>query len=154
MTICTWGKLSIFGHVEDGQMILSEFGQVIQEEWSRTSVIRQEIKLDVFQIMPNHFHGMLAINRDPEQPLGAHRRAPLRRAPKSLGALVAGFKSAATKSINQLRGAPGAPVWQRNYYEHVIRSETALNRIRQYILGNAAKWDKDPENPNVVMRQT
>ncbi len=77
MTICTWGKWSIFGHVEDGQMILSEFGQVIQEEWSRTSVIRQEIKLDVFQIMPNHFHGMLAINRDPEQPLETRTETPI-----------------------------------------------------------------------------
>ena len=150
VTICTWGKLCVLGQVGDGVMRLNEIGGVVQEEWLRTAAIRQEVELDVFQIMPNHIHGIVAITRSADQPVGAHGRAPLRRAPKSLGALVAGFKSAATKTINQLRATPGNPVWQRNYYEHVIRNEKALNRIRQYILDNPAKWDEDPENPDVL----
>ncbi|MCE2438139.1 MAG: hypothetical protein J4F39_01795 [Candidatus Latescibacteria bacterium] len=63
--------------------------------------------------------------------------------------MMFGFKSAATKRINALRGTPGAQVWQRNYYEHVIRSESALDRIRRYIANNPAGWSVDPENPAV-----
>ena len=65
----------------------------------------------------------------------------------SLGAIVGSFKSATAKRINNLRETPGAPVWQRNYYEHVIRDEDDLNRIRQHIRDNPAKWADDPDNP-------
>jgi hypothetical protein len=66
--------------------------------------------------------------------------------------LIAGFKSAVTKRINQTHGVPGADVWQRNYYEHIIRNETALNRIRQYIADNPARWAQDIDNPrNIAM---
>jgi REP element-mobilizing transposase RayT len=71
----------------------------------------------------------------------------LYRPPKSLGALVAGFKSAVTTRINTLRDTPGVPVWQRNYYDHVIRNQQAYDRIRQYILSNPALWASDSENP-------
>ena len=80
-------------------------------------------------------------------PVGAHGRAPLRRAPQSLGAFVAGFKSAATRRINARRGTPGTVVWQRNYYEHIIRDERSLDRIREYIAANPLQWDLDRENP-------
>jgi REP element-mobilizing transposase RayT len=61
--------------------------------------------------------------------------------------IVGQFKSVATKSINALRDTPGASVWQRNYYEHVIRNEDDLNQIRQCILDNPVQWDVDEENP-------
>jgi REP element-mobilizing transposase RayT len=67
--------------------------------------------------------------------------------PKSIGSLIAGFKSACTKRINDMRNARGTPVWQRNYYEHVIRDEDDLNRIRQYIHDNPARWVEDENNP-------
>jgi REP element-mobilizing transposase RayT len=67
-----------------------------------------------------------------------------------LGSFVAGFKSAATKRINQIRGTLGVPVWQRNYYERVIRNDEELNRIRQYIVDNPTHWEEDSENPNNV----
>ncbi len=89
--------------------------------------------------------------------VGAHGRAPLQRPslyrpPKSLGALIAGFKSAVTKRINESRETPGAPVWQRNYHEHVIRNESSLNDIRLYIQTNPACWAEDNENPANVKR--
>ncbi|GBD05453.1 hypothetical protein HRbin20_01036 [bacterium HR20] len=80
--------------------------------------------------------------------VGAHSRAPLHRAPRSLGSFVAGFKSATTRQINEIRQTPRAPVWQRNYYEHIIRSDDALHRIREYIVTNPMRWHLDRENPD------
>ncbi|MGQ9490353.1 MAG: transposase, partial [Anaerolineae bacterium] len=80
-------------------------------------------------------------------PSGRTPSAPtVQRSPKSLGALMAGYKSAVTRQINILRNTPGLPVWQRNYYEHIIRTERALNAIRQYILDNPARWHLDKYN--------
>lgn len=77
-------------------------------------------------------------------------RSPLRSGPSphSLGAFVAGFKAAATKRINEIRHSLGAPVWQRNYYEHIIRGDGELLRVREYILNNPAAWKYDRENPS------
>jgi hypothetical protein len=72
------------------------------------------------------------------------------RSPRSLGSFIAGFKASATKCINAARGTPGALVWQRNYHEHTIRNEDSLNRIRQYILDNPARWSMDRENPTSI----
>jgi len=79
----------------------------------------------------------------------AHGRVPL-RTPKSLGAFIAGFKSAATKRINALRHTPSRPVWQRNYYEHVIRNDADLAAIRDYIAGNPAWWADDENHSECV----
>ena len=138
-------------------MKLNELGEIVQEEWEKTPSIRAEIKADEFVVMPNHFHAIVVIADGIKSTdganVGAHGRAPLQkpgalyRPPKSLGARVAGFKSAATKRINEHRDTPGAPVWQRNYYEHVIRNESKLNDIRSYIQTNPAKWAEDQENP-------
>jgi REP-associated tyrosine transposase len=86
----------------------------------------------------------------------AHGHAPLRNAPpqrrpRSLGTFVSGFKSAVKIRVNQMRGAPGAPVWQHNYYEHVVRNEDELNQIREYILNNPLRWALDRENPGRVV---
>jgi REP element-mobilizing transposase RayT len=77
----------------------------------------------------------------------AHVGAPLRRQSGSIGSIVAGFKSATTKRINQFRTNPGCPVWQRNYYERVIRNESELSLARDYVVTNPLKWDLDRENP-------
>lgn len=131
-----------------------------------------------FVVMPNHVHGVIWVTNVGAQRLGIqptflHERplavdtssvlggaAPLQRLatlnnvlPGSLGAIVRTFKSLSTKRINGIRAAPGQPVWQRNYYERVIRDDDELQRIRQYILDNPAKWETDPNNP-AVMRTT
>jgi len=84
--------------------------------------------------------------------VGAHGRAPLpgQRLPRSLSSFIAGFKSAVTKRINEYRGTPGVPVWQRNYFEHIIRDDGELERIRQYIMNNPALWKEDRENLDVI----
>jgi putative transposase len=73
--------------------------------------------------------------------------APTSPAKRSLPSFISGFKSAVTKRINELRQMPGIPVWQRSYYEHIIRDDVSLNRIREYIINNPLQWDLDPENP-------
>ncbi len=158
VTICAWNRECLFGDVVDGEMRLNDFGLIVYEEWFHSSEMRQEIALfpDEFIIMPNHIHGIIWIVETDADHVGAPGRAPLpspsrapfHRPPRSLGSFVAGFKSITTKRINALRGTPGAPVWQRNYYEHIIRDEKSLNRIRQYIAANPLRWHLDRENPH------
>ena len=149
VTVVTHQRECLFGGIADGEMRIDRYGEVVRDEWLRSVQIRREIDLDVFVVMPNHLHGIVVI-RD----VGAHGRAPLplapHRPPRSLGSFVAGFKSAVTKRINEIRDAPGVPVWQRNYYEHVIRDEDDLYRVRRYIAENPLRWDEDPENPNAA----
>jgi hypothetical protein len=97
--------------------------------------------------MPNHLHGIIVINGR-----GTARRAPTgerfgKPTVGSIPTIMRAFKSACTKRINDMRDARGTPVWQRNYYEHVIRDEDDLSRIRQYILDNPARWAEDENNP-------
>ena len=83
--------------------------------------------------------------------VSGHAPLPVRirqRPARSLGSFVAGYKAAATRRINVIRGTPGHPVWQRNYYERVIRGDAELNRIRQYIADNPTSWEEDVENPD------
>jgi len=83
-----------------------------------------------FTVMPNHVYAIVIIMESENSlVVGAHGRAPLRRSPRSLASLIAGHKSIVTKQINQIRNTPGAPVWQRNYWERIIRNDGELSRI-------------------------
>ena len=156
ITICTYNRECLLGDVVNSDVLHSVVGQVAVAEWVRSAQIRREIVLDEFIVMPNHIHGVVmlsppdagATNPVPSA-VGATGRSPLPKgpSPKSIGAFVAGYKSSVTKRINEIRNTPGAPVWQRNYYEHVIRNEDELNRKREYIRNNPSKWESDSENP-------
>lgn len=153
VTICTHEKQCIFGQVVDGAMVLNEWGRIVTDEWEQTAIIRTNIELDAFVVMPNHVHGIIVITESigaqcivplPNAPLPPKRGAtPHNVAPNSLGAIVRGFKSAVTRRINCLPDAPDHAIWQRNYYEHIIRNEESFNHIRAYITTNAAKWAED-----------
>jgi len=159
VTVCTHHRQCLFGDIVNGTMQANTLGQVVQEEWSRSVEIRREVRLDAFVVMPNHIHGIVVIRNDiHDHEVGAHGRAPLLqsggspptsrdRPARSLGSCIAGFKAVVTKRINEIRGTPGAPVWQRNYYEHVIRSDDEMTSAIQYITDNPARWAKDAENP-------
>ena len=176
VTLCTHQREYLFGEVIDGVMVLNEFGRIAEEEWLKTGALRPYVELDAYVVMPNHFHGILYIIRDdtPTQKsvasgddvgngdVGAQPAAPLQipivksEIPQvvagSLGAIVRSFKSAGTKRINEQRETPNAPVWQRNYYEQVIRHEPMLNEIREYIVFNPGRWAEDRENLANVSR--
>ncbi len=152
VTACTEGRECLFGKVVQGKMIVNQIGQIVEGEWLRTPDIRPFVVLDEFIVMPNHLHGIIVFTDPGARPARAHSCAPLqhgrlRRQPRSLGSFVAGFKSATTTRINDLHGTPSVPLWQRGYYEHVIRDEDELQHIREYILTNPLRWELDRENP-------
>ena len=79
--------------------------------------------------------------------MSSHTSGGLRSPSQTVGAIVRGFKGAVTKRVNQLCGAPGSPVWQRNFYERIIRNQDEFDRIRRYIINNPTNWNKDIEHP-------
>jgi len=150
ITICTQDRACLFGEVADGEMRLNEMGQVVCECWSAIPEHFSNGVLDAFVVMPNHVHGIVVI----VDGRGTACRAPTEQFGRpitgSVPTIIRSFKSAVTRRINALRGTPGAPVWQRNYFEHIIRNDESLNRIRQYITDNAARWAFDRENPTAI----
>ena len=155
VTVVAQNRDCLFGEIADGEMLLNEIGIIVRDEWIKTAEIRPEIRLDEYIIMPNHIHGIIIIvddNRRHATGRGDPRGTPTRPVaptikpgpkPKSIGSIMAGFKSAVTKRVNAYRGAPGQKLWQRNYWEHIIRNEIELNRIRNYIINNPKNWDED-----------
>ncbi len=161
VTICAQNRRCIFGDILNGEIRLNDTGKIVAGEWVKSAKIRDEIELDEWVVMPNHLHGIVWIRNGDIDPMYDYRRgdrrcegdrpvAPTGPRPRSLGALIAGFKSAVTKQINQIRQTPGGGLWQRNYWEHIIRNEDEFNRIREYIVNNPAQWDLDQENPHAT----
>jgi len=153
VTVSTWNREFLFGDIVNGIMKVNEYGEIVQDEWVRTEDVRPNITLDEFVIMPNHFHGILVINDEGR----CSCRGTLQRAPtverfgkpvsNSIPTIVRLFKSTTTKQINLIRNHSGMPLWQRNYYEHVMRNEKELFKIRKYIKDNPLQWELDVENP-------
>lgn len=153
VTLVTRDRAELFGRIADDVMHFSSIGEIVREEWLRSSDIREELELTEFVVMPNHLHGVVIIEKEmltcevsAPSPAGAHSRAPLRRAPRSLGSFISGFKATTTRLAKQSGMVPDAPIWQRNYFDRVIRNEYEADRIRQYIIDNPSRWSEDPEN--------
>jgi putative transposase len=174
VTICTHKRECSLSVVTDGSIILSLYGQIVEECWQKLPRDFEFIDLDEFVVMPNHFHGIVVIRdianltgrgeafvgEDKGLSLAASGSGmsgalptnasplppgdpPRGTKPRSLAAIVQNFKSITTRRINTLRRASGAPFWQRNYYEHVVRGDADLNALRLYIAENAMKWELD-----------
>jgi putative transposase len=142
VTICTDRRVALFGEILDRKMILNEFGRIIDEIWRSMFPFVDDSDSSI--VMPNHLHGIIAIT---DIAAGGSRTAPTR---KSLGRLVGAFKTVSTKRINEIRGTLGAVIWQRNFYEHIVRNEKSLERIIAYIQDNPSQWESDPENPSAL----
>lgn len=156
ITICTHERRNLFGKINNGKMILNKFGNVVEEEWMQTKEIRKNVDLDYYVIMPNHLHGIIIIEQSidvgatwrvaPKEEDGAIQRiAPTKQTliPNSLGSIIGQFKSSVTKRLREISGNSDLKIWQRNYYEHIIRNEIDLQNIRKYITLNPLKWEID-----------
>ncbi len=147
VTVCTHERACLFGHVVNGEMHLNEAGEIALRCWEEIPDHFPSVELDASIVMPNHVHGIIIV---PGR--GTACRAPTteqfgKPAVGSIPTIVRSYKSSATRHINLVRMTPGIPVWQRGYYEHIVRREPELMAIREYIQGNPAHWDDDENNP-------
>jgi len=160
VTICVQKWQCIFGGIVDNEMILNKYGQIAHDEWTKTPEIRSNVQLDVFVVMPNHIHGIIIINENIRDTCENTRRGvshtpannggvcntpisnkgvcntPLRSPSNTIGAIIRGYKSAVSKQL-------GRSIWQRNYWEHIIRSQQSHQIITDYIINNPSKWEND-----------
>ena len=174
VTICTYDRLCLLGEILGCEMALTRAGQVVLECWNDLANHYSHVETDEFIVMPNHVHGIIVLtdqqrknpipdnvgagfNPDnvragfnPDNVGAGLKPAPTRRHP--LSEIVRAFKTSSSRRINEHRGSPGVPVWQRNYYERVIRNEQELDSVRQYIVDNPAEWAEDAENPRNIRR--
>ena len=164
ISVVAQGRLCLFGSVVDGELRLNEAGKMVRRVWDGMPDRFPLINMDEFVVMPNHVHGVIFI-RQPAPTTGATSRAPAGgraptrggRAPTrgapTLGEVVGAFKSVTT--VEYVRGVRGLGwqgfdkrLWQRNYFERVVRNESELGRTREYIANNIMNWESDRENPS------
>lgn len=141
ITICVKNRKCIFGNIINGEMILNDYGKIIEETWLDLPNHNPHIIPNTFCIMPNHIHAIIEITVH----VGAGSK-PAQNAPfpnHGLSEIIRQFKTFSSRRINQLSGKQGHPVWQRNYYEHIIRNEISYNNIYRYIMNNPQKWEDD-----------
>ena len=165
VTIVTQFRESFFGKICGGEMIFNDAGRMVNIEWGSLQERFPNIETDVFQVMPNHLHGIIIIH-NPE-PVGAglvpahatkattaHATKATTRVAPTIGEIVGAFKSITTHKYIQGVDEFAWPVfykklWQRNYFEHVLRDLADYERIAGYILDNPLNWDQDEENPHL-----
>ena len=150
------GRECLFGKIVDGKVILSDLGRIVEVCWHAIPAHFPNTGLGTFIVMPNHVHGIIILNGDTKQDsgVGATQASPLRasylqRPPRgpsrgSVGAIIGSFKSAVSRRTRQEHNITN--VWQRNYYEHIIRDDVEHKRIHRYIEANPASWISDDEN--------
>ena len=163
ITFKTADRERILGRIENEKMVLSEAGEIVKQEWEKSFEIRKELFCDVYQIMPDHVHAIVRITETIDSAVDSisavdsdGRPNPLLknnfevkkygvayRPPKSVSSFIAGFKSSATKRINEYRQTPRKPVWQSKFHDRIIRNALEYIRISKYIANNPAKWEKD-----------
>jgi len=166
VTICTQNRECLFGDIVNNKIILNQNGLLINENWKQL-INKFSIELDEFVIMPNHVHGIIVIKQNivgvsfmkPDQlksemifnigksnhhmDLLNDKKGLINQTP-TLGLIIRYFKSKCTYELHKIGFTNN--LWQRNYYEHVIRTEYDLNKIHQYIKDNPINWDEDRNN--------
>ncbi len=158
ITICTKNRENLLGSIKEGQMIKNDIGLAIQTAWEDLPKRFPETALDAFMVMPNHIHGIIIVGAQFIAPdlMSSHFSQPMTNATPTitkgvinhaptLGKIIRTFKAVSSYLIRQ-KHYPGFG-WQRNYYEHVIRDDKSLNRVREYIVANPLRWELDRENP-------
>ena len=157
ITIVTHQRDCLFGKIENEKMILSDLGKIADECWRAIPDHFPLVELGAYVVMPNHVHGIIVITDNgrgaallrpytgPDENQNSHK---INVKPGSLGAIVRSYKSAVSYRIHKEHNATG--IWQRNYYEHIIRDEKDLQNKTDYIDANPMLWDEDENNPQYV----
>jgi putative transposase len=138
ITVCTQNRECLFGDIVDDEMQFNNAGRIIQTIWNEIPMHCRQVELDEFVIMPNHFHGIFFIC--PSE-LGAASSAP------TLGQIMRRFKSTSAIAVNKSLGRSSQPLWQRNYWERVVRDEKELHGMQEYIVNNPRQWILDKLHP-------
>ncbi len=163
ITICIKNHKHILGKIKNGRICMTNIGKIIEEEWLLTNELRSYVDLDEYVVMPNHFHGIIIVNSVeatgsvvfnsdfgkksvlPKENVSINKMTQrvisTTLQPDSLGSIVGQFKSVCTKRIRARENKNFA--WQPNYYDHIIRDQNDLERIRKYIQQNVVKWELD-----------
>jgi putative transposase len=144
VTICAWQKKSLFGDICNSEIRLTDLGKIAQRELERLHQRFSHIQLDCFAVMPNHIHMIIVIssNTISQGNFTEHFGRPVSG---SIPTIVRSYKSAVTSQIKTRRDAPKFPIWQVNYYEHIIQNEAEWGQIRMYIENNPIEWESDSE---------
>lgn len=140
VTICTANREHFFGEIKNGEMILNARGEIVCEQWQWLGAQYPFVLLNEFCVMPNHFHGILFIDRG----VGTGR-VSLRGKIKSLSEIIGAFKTTSSKRIHRETNHPNFS-WQRSFYDRIIRNNDELNRICEYIMANPSNWETDQNN--------
>jgi len=149
VTVCVNNRRCVLGNVQDGKFIPNDAGKMVEYSWFDLPNHNSNIELGEFIVMPNHVHGIIIIVGAGSQPALIQERAGLEPAPTKHGIseIIRQFKTFSARRINRMNNISGARFWQRNYYEHVIRDECDLSRIREYIINNPRYWERDEYFP-------
>jgi putative transposase len=165
VTMCTKDRACVLSNIVNDNVVLTEIGTIVDFHWKEIPNHFPGVELDDYVIMPNHVHGIIIINdasvgaiHESPQRESFERNEPERESPQEsqtiiqrrkmlLPKTVGLFKMNSAKQSNILRKSPGIAFWQRNYYDHIIRNDADLARIRTYIANNPLQWALDEENP-------
>ena len=156
VTICAHDRECLFGEIVNGEMEVNQYGEIVEKAWNDLLNHYPHLELDRFIVMPNHIHGIPVLIEAGLVGAGL-KRAGLKPAPTmrrhGLPEIVRAFKTFSACRINESRNSPGVPVWQRNYYEHIIRDDADYDRITEYVATNPQRWIEDKLHPdNYVCR--
>jgi putative transposase len=167
VTIVTRHRECLFGEIVSAEMVLNEYGKIADECWLAIPEHFPNVELGAYVIMPNHVHGVIVIRASGsllttkmvDDGRGAAMLRPyhdeqnphkINVKPGSLGAIMRSYKSAVSYRINKEYNA--TDIWQRNYYEHIIRDARDLQNKTDYIVANPLLWEQDEENPNNIQK--
>lgn len=148
VTACTKNRACLFGNIKDGLMAVNATGKIVEKCWNDLSN-HYRCHLDFFVVMPNHIHGIIII---PEFHVDAGLKpASTETKYHGLTEIMRGFKTFSARRINELPDSLGEIIWQRSFYDHIIRDERGLENIRQYINNNPLQWEQDRNNLSSIL---
>ena len=146
VTICTYNRECFFGEIVEEEMVKNETGELAEKLWLDIPEHFRCVELDEYVIMPNHIHGIVVISNVGNAYMRSLRNE---RNKMLLSNVIQQYKAAVTREINKLELIPDFK-WQKSFYDHIIRNEVSLTKIRNYMQTNPVTWDNDKENLNFI----